>query len=113
MAAVAPDYDREFSLMKDVTPVSIATPDNITSALKNNLRGVVSWAEGVPGFCSVNGGTVTVTHSLGKMPNRIDVEPNVDGNWWLDDDDKGTWDETSVTFHASAVGRYTVFVGRV
>jgi hypothetical protein len=89
-----------------------ARADQINSAAGANLKNVVRWSSPVVVTSNGAGATITVQHDLGTVPNRLAVEPWVDGRWWADQDDRRVWTSASVTFHVSpATGRFTVFVG--
>lgn len=97
--------------MNTIDAVSDATRDQINAALESNLRPVTRWSSPVVAVCAVDGGAVTVTHDLGLLPNKLSVEPWVDGRWWRDADDLRLWNDRIIIFHASAAGQYTVRVG--
>lgn len=96
--------------MKRVASVDLMTPQGISTVMQRNLKRVAECAGPFVGVCQSDGANFTVTHSLGVVPDRLHVEPMVDGRAWWDDDDMKAWSDAVVVLHASAAGRYRVFV---
>ena len=91
----------------------LVTPQIVSSVMRTNTLRMAEWSEPIVGNCLSAGDAVKITHNLGIVPDRIHVESFVDGRWWADEDDRRMWTATTVVFHASAIGRYSVSAGRV
>ena len=89
------------------------TANQINLAATSNLSNVITWSTPVTvNITQGAGGTITVTHDLGTVPNVIRIESWIDCRWWADADDRRVWSATTVTFHVSAPdGQLTVQAG--
>lgn len=97
--------------MNPVAVVDGATPDKINAAAAANLKNVVRWSTPVAANSAGLGAAVVVPHDLGVIPNAIRVVPLVDSRWWVDQDDRSTWNTATVTLHTSHAGTFLVRAG--
>lgn len=92
-----------------------ATVDAINGAIQDNLRRQVTWSDPVEitfsAMMIAADQPAIVTHNLGRTPTHIDVLPYQGATWWADTNDRKLWGVNTAAFHASADGRYTVWVG--
>lgn len=96
--------------MNRIDNVSNNRVDQINAVMESNLSGVVRWSDSVNVLCSTSGKAVIVPHNLNAVPTEIDIRKWGDTSWWIAEEDRTTWNDRIVVFHAT-FGRYTVKAG--
>lgn len=97
--------------MKNIRTIAQPSVPEINAINQVNLRGVITWSSPVVVTVTSTTNGTPLSHDLGVVPTDFNASPWVNGVTWADQNDRRMWTSTSIVFHASATGRYTVMAG--